>query len=508
VATSNIPTNAYDATPYPDLSYVHTHPDRAATLATLLGLTPAPVPRCRVLEIGCAAGGNLLPLAYALPQARFVGLDYSARQIEEGQARLARLGVRNVQLFCRDLLESSDDLGDFDYVIAHGVYSWVPAAAREALMALIKRVLRPQGVAYVSYNTFPGWHITAIVRDAMLFHARHAQTPEEKAADARTMLDFVAEHATEGAHGGIFRSYRDFLQDGLKGSTDAFLLHDELEETNDPVYFHQFVEHAERHGLQYLVEAELREVLPTIFSKETQQRLQELAGDAIGLEQYMDFLRNRMFRQTLLVHDDVAVQRRLDPSPVARCFVRSQAKPVDDGTPGSAAQFKSKDGATLTMDHPVSLAAMKRVAAAWPRALGFGEVAAAAKQDAAARGVVAPAGGPPDELILAANCLRAYGYSAQLASLHTFQPDFVTEVSERPVASPVARWEAETRSVVTNLWHERVALQPLQAALLMRLDGRHARPELAKATPEIAALSREELELNLRWLAHAALLVG
>lgn len=500
--------NAYDATPYPDLSYVNTHPDRAATLATLLGLTPAPVQRCRVLEVGCAAGGNLLPLAYALPSARFVGIDYSARQIEEGQARIGQLGLRNVQLLCRDLLEPGDDLGDFDYVIAHGVYSWVAAAVREALLTLIKQVLRPQGVAYISYNTYPGWHITAIVREAMLFHARNAATPAEKAADARTMLDFVAEHATEGAHGGIFRSYRDFLQDGLKGSSDAFLLHDELEETNEPVYFHQFVEHAEGHGLQYLVEAELREVLPHIFSKETQQRLQELAEDAIGLEQYMDFLRNRMFRQTLLVHDHAPVQRRLDPSPVARCLVRSQAKPVDDGTPGSAAQFKSKDGATLSMDHPVSLAAMQRVAAVWPRALGFGEVVAAAKQDISARGVVMPAGGLPEELIFAANLLRAYGYSVQLASLHTVHPEFVTEVSERPVASPVARWEAQTRSVVTNLWHERVALQPLQAALLMRLDGQHTRADMAAATSELTALSREELELNLRWFAHAALLVG
>ncbi len=499
-------TNPYDETPYPDLSYVHTHPDRAATLATLLGLEPAPVVNARVLEIGCAAGGNLLPLAYALPRADFIGIDYSARQIEEGRQRIAYLGLRNVQLLRRDLLEPGDDLGTFDYVIAHGVYSWVAAPVREALMALIKRVLRPQGIAYVSYNTYPGWHITGMVRAAMLYHGRHATTPQEKATAARAMLDFMAEHATEGAHGGIFRSYRDFLGDGLKGSSDAFLLHDELEETNDPVYFHQFVAHAGTHGLQYLVEVELREVLPHLFRAETQQRLQEVARDAIELEQYMDFLRNRMFRQTLLVHDTVVPARRLDPSPVANCFVRSQAKPVRAESGGSTIQFKSSDGATLTTDHPMTIALMERLGALWPRAAGFRALVAEWQRQA--QSVPSQPEGPPDALIFAANLLRAFGYSSQLVSLHSHQPALVREVSARPVASPVARWEARGRTVVTNLWHERVALQPVQRDLLARLDGRHTRADLAKATPELAALSPEALETHLHRLAHAALLIG
>jgi len=90
--------NPYDVTPYIDLSYKATHPDRLATMARLLGRSPAPLERCRVLEIGCAAGGNLLPMAYSLPHADFVGIDYSARQIEDGRARVAELGFYNVQL--------------------------------------------------------------------------------------------------------------------------------------------------------------------------------------------------------------------------------------------------------------------------------------------------------------------------------------------------------------------------------------------------------------------------
>src|SRR5690606_35854914 len=175
----------------------------------------------------------------------------------------------------------------------------------------------------------------------------------------------------ENSYGGIFRSYAEFLNDGLKGSSDAFLLHDELEEVNEPVYFRDFVAHARRHGLAYLAEVELREVLPHVFKPETQAVLQEVAGNAVDLEQYMDFLRNRMFRQTLLVHDEGPVQRTLRPEPLYRMYIRSQAQAVPPAEAAHAGmgQFKAKDGATLTTDHAVTRAAMEILAEAYPQAM-------------------------------------------------------------------------------------------------------------------------------------------
>ena len=506
--------NAYDAAPYPDLSYVNTNPDRLAVMATLLGLSPAPVTSARVLEIGCAGGGNLIPLAFALPGAHFIGFDYSARQIEDGQQRVRRLGMRNIELVCRDLTAVGDELGDFDYIIAHGVYSWVSRDVRDGLLALIKRLLRPHGVAFVSYNTYPGWHITGIVRDVMLLRAREIDDPAEKAQAARASLRFMAEHVADTAYGAIFRSYNDFLQDGLKATSDAFLLHDELEETNDPVYFTQFVEHAETHGLQYLIEAELREVLPHSFPSETQTALQQTARSTLELEQLMDFLRNRMFRQTLLVHDDAPVRRSLHPQPVMGLWARSWTQRADDAageTPG-AGQFTSKDGATLTTDHPVSIAALTQLGQHWPRGLRFAELLAGAKRSEFARAhpprEPSGRGAAPDDVVLAANLLRGLGYSNQLVSLHSFHPALTTEVSEEPLASPVARLEAAGRTVVTNLWHERVTLNPAQAALLPLVDGTRDRAGLAAALPTEHAVTVPELELHLRWLAHAGLLIG
>ena len=162
--------NRYDQVPYQSLSVPYTHPDRLATVATLLGLQPAPVERCRVLELGCASGGNIVPMAAQLTSSTFLGVDLSQRQVAAGRKILADLGLTNVELLHTDLRDLGSEVGTFDYIITHGVYSWVEPAIRDALLSLVKASLAEQGVAYISYNTLPGWHLRSIVRDAMRFH--------------------------------------------------------------------------------------------------------------------------------------------------------------------------------------------------------------------------------------------------------------------------------------------------------------------------------------------------
>src|SRR5260221_642375 len=155
----------YDEIPYPNLSHVQSHPDTLATLTSLLGLSPAPIENCRILEIGCASGGNLIPMALSLPASILVGIDYSARQIRDGQSAIDAIGLTNVSLRHMNILEITPEFGEFDYIIAHGVFSWVPADVREKLLDICKQNLAPAGVAFVSYNVYPGWHMLANIRD-------------------------------------------------------------------------------------------------------------------------------------------------------------------------------------------------------------------------------------------------------------------------------------------------------------------------------------------------------
>src|SRR5262245_7457600 len=120
MTTPAVPTR-YDEIPYRSHPFPQTHPDRLATVATLLGLSPTPVTRARVLELGCAAGGNLIPMAEALPEGRFVGVDLSARQLEDGHRTVAALGLKNIQLHHLSIADIPIDWGPFDYVLCHGV---------------------------------------------------------------------------------------------------------------------------------------------------------------------------------------------------------------------------------------------------------------------------------------------------------------------------------------------------------------------------------------------------
>ena len=74
-------------------------------MATLLDLNPPSVEACRVLEIGCACGGNIIPMAESLPQSQFVGIDLSERQIAIGQRAIERLSLQNIELVAMNLMD-------------------------------------------------------------------------------------------------------------------------------------------------------------------------------------------------------------------------------------------------------------------------------------------------------------------------------------------------------------------------------------------------------------------
>jgi methyltransferase-like protein/cyclopropane fatty-acyl-phospholipid synthase-like methyltransferase len=541
-------TNPYDAVPYPSLSYSQSHPDRLATVARLVGMNPAPVTQCRVLEVGCASGGNLIPMAEQLPHSKFVGIDLSARQIALGQEAVHALGFQNVTLKQLDLMDADESLGEFDYIIAHGVFSWVPRRAQEKLLELCRRNLAPQGVAYISYNVYPGWRLLGAAREMMLYHTRNIVEPMAKARHARELFEFLYE-----ALGGnkqnerhFLRPYINFLRqerEHLQDHQDALLLHDELEEVNDPTYFHQFIARAEKHGLQYACEADFSKVMLSNLPDEVAAELSKLATGLIELEQYMDFVRNNTFRQTLLCHQTVTLTRALRPELASNFYLASRARPETPEPPaqaGKIVKFHAPDGATLAIDHPLSKMAMLCLGQVWPRALSFGELLTLA------RSYLSKAEGDPgrgecvestpmdaDAHVLAANILKAYTYSNNLVELHGFAPQVMTTASERPMVSAWVRYQAahETRPKVTNVWHERVSLDELDCFLAQRLDGAHDHATLVDAALEgpiaegqlvlrdnnepvsmidMAAtrkLVSQEIAGKLRWFAYAGLLV-
>src|ERR1700693_4931132 len=198
----------YDEVPYESFPIPGTHPDRLATLARLAGIQTPALEACRVLELGCAGGGNLIPMAVEFPGAQFVGVDLSAVQVADGDAVIRALQLSNVRLIACSVMDIDDSFGQFDYIIAHGIYSWVPNEVQEKILEICNRNLVPSGVAYVSYNTLPGWRMRGVVRDRMRCHALQYSEPAERVAQARAMLDFLARGVPDenSAYGKLLRS--------------------------------------------------------------------------------------------------------------------------------------------------------------------------------------------------------------------------------------------------------------------------------------------------------------
>jgi 2-polyprenyl-3-methyl-5-hydroxy-6-metoxy-1,4-benzoquinol methylase len=299
---------SYDAVPYESRSFVETHPDHLATIATLFGLDPPAIDRCRVLELGCSHGSNLIPMASALPGSTFVGIDLSSGQIAEGQKTAAAKGLTNIQLKVLNILDVDESFGHFDYIVCHGVYAWVPPAVQDKIFSICAAQLTPHGIALVSYNTYPGWYIKKVVRDMIYYHARQFAEPLEQVRQARWFLDYLARAVvpdSSSSYEGNLRSAAFALRD----QSDSFLLHEFLDDFVQPLYLHEFVSRAAAWKLRYFADARIPPLFTAGLSPEALQTLRQLASDPIRAEQYLDFLRRRSFRRSLLCHAS------LNPSP-------------------------------------------------------------------------------------------------------------------------------------------------------------------------------------------------
>lgn len=475
--------NPYDRVLYEGHPFAQTHPDRLATIATLFGMHPASVTSCRVLELGCGDGGNLIPLAYALPGSEFVGIDAGGAGIEKGCAFAGRLGLRNVRLLQVDIMEETSSLGTFDYIVAHGVYSWVPPEVQARILAICREQLSAHGVAYISYSTYPGAHVKTMVSEMLQYHARRFEEPERQIEQARAFLQFLA--GARPRNDGCALLLQQEVE-SIAARRPATLFHDELAECNAPVYFREFARRAAESGLQYLGEADFFEMQDYTQPAATRAMLQSLARDWIDREQYLDFLKCRRFRQTLLCHAEARIERRIGSSQV-RDFAIS-----------AGSHFGGEPAPRTPTDHPLAVAAREALHEVWPAALSFGALLDEVRRRGAACA---------DDEVLLADVVLA-DFACGLCELHVHPPAFVRSVSEYPRASAVARLQAHSGVFVTNLCHSLVRMEDERSLHLLRLlDGTLDREALlggmCAAFPEV---DREGLEQTLLRLAEYALL--
>ena len=482
---------SYDAIPYRSNPFRQTRPERLAAIAKLFGLDAPAVENCRVLELGSSSGGNLLAMAQDHPGSRFVGIDASSRQVAEGWKTINLLGLKNIQLKHLDILDIGEDLGEFDYIISHGVYSWVPAPVQNKMLESCQRHLAKNGVAYISYNTYPGWHIRGIVRDMMLYRGMQFVEPAVRLAQAKSLVEFIAQ-ATRGED----NPYKRLLQNELKHigqMEDYYLHHDHLEENNQPLYFHEFARRLTVNGLQYLGEADFSMMVSTNFAPEVAKTLSQLgAHDIVQMEQYMDFVRCRYFRQTLICHSGVRLNRALNSSVVKGLLLASAAAPSAEPLlePTHAVTFETPNGHGIHCKFPLTKIALRELRRQWPMPVAFADLFAHSKAEAAKAGY--PAEEATAEDFLGGEMLACM--AAGVVEWRLTPVPFTIVIGKTPATSPLARLQASQGYSVTNLRGENITLDEIHRQTLKQLDGSRDLAKLADVL--MASLKKGELVLH------------
>jgi SAM-dependent methyltransferase len=464
----------YDTVAYAAQANPLSHVSHAATVATLLGMNP-PAPRdCRVLELGCSDGANLLPMAESLPHASFLGCDIAPRAIAAAKQTAAEVALANVTFVEQDLRELVLDSGPFDYIVAHGVYSWVPAPVRDALFEIAARHLGENGVMFVSYNTYPGCHIRRAAWDILHFHVDRIEGAAARLDAARALASILAEP-------GLAQDENDAMLRGefkrLAVQSDSALYHDDLGVPNDPVYFHEFVAHAEGHGLTFLAEAKLSMMTAAGLAPRAQQLVGTL--DRLPREQYLDFARVRRFRQSLVCHHASApTDFKLRAERVGALYAGASTALVRSAAEGRGVIGASAAPGTEPADLRALLEWLVTLA---PDTVSVDDARVWWRKRTGNR----PAARSLEDLLLDA-CV------AGMVDLHVDRSAIASRAGDRPIASGLARWQSARQERVTNLRHETLTLkdQTVRRCLSL-LDGTRDRAAIVDALrPALSSIDR------------------
>ncbi|HEY8074496.1 MAG TPA: class I SAM-dependent methyltransferase [Labilithrix sp.] len=301
-------------------------PARIRLAAAVNGLVPPPSADFDYCELGCGHGDTLAALAAAHPRARFLGVDIGAAHIASAK-RLARDGaLENIGFLERDFEALLDEeIGAFDYVVAHGVLTWIGPEKRKAMIALAQRMLKPGGLLYVTYNAMPGWSAVEPLRQLLL--SPLGQAPEGSSLDrAKSGLAFAQLLQSSGAEYFAKNPSATEMLGAMTRAGLPYVVHEYLHEHWTPMYFARVAWEMAAHDLHFagvlplllnFRESAIPEPLEKAFADIT---------DRLRFESVKDFAINEFFRRDVYVHgkqprSGESMQRFLDETPWSTLLV-------------------------------------------------------------------------------------------------------------------------------------------------------------------------------------------
>lgn len=311
---------SYDTFLYISKPFSSTNINNLYAKAKIYGLDPVPVHKARVLELGASCGGNIIPQAMYYPTATFTGIDLSSVQVEHGNEIIKSIGLTNVTLLEKNIMDVDKSFGTFDYIIVHGIWSWVPDMVKDKILDICSENLSNRGIAYVSYNTYPGWKRLEQLREIMLYADKRAEDKDllERTLYTKSVLKLVAETMNSDDRSRTQSNYKINNINRVLQSNDYYVAHEYLETYNDPVYVSDFIERARQHGCAYVGDESLQRSFITWLSGDVEKNISTLSnGNYIDKEQFYDYVYDTQFRMSLLTklsnigkikHDETVTQ--------------------------------------------------------------------------------------------------------------------------------------------------------------------------------------------------------
>ena len=486
---------AYDRVPYPTATYTQTHVRRLAAVARLFGVHAPDVRTSRVLEIGCGEGANLIGMAVDLPESQFVGIDVSEMAIARATELAKHAGVENVTFRHIDVADLIGRPGECDFVIAHGVFSWVPRDVQDKMLDLCERVLAPTGIAYISYNTYPGWHVREMIAEMMRFHTADSADPETAIPEGLGLVQAVARTLGED------NPYAKAIlveADRVARRNRVVTYHDDLSPEMKPLLFAEFLKRARGRGLQFLAEADYTTMVYEDLPAEARSALEEIRDDAARREQYLDFFKLRKIRETLLCRSDLTVLPEASTGAFDVLYFGVPLTPVrpPDYTNDEPVEFVGQHNMAVTVAQPFVKAAIATLCEAWPARLRYDEILEQAQAKL-------PQPDATATVMLSELLMKMYG--AGLMEIDTHPWSYPPSASDKPCVSKLARFQCKEGIRVTSLRHQSVDLDDAAARrLVVLLDGTRDRNELARES----GLEPETIEAFLQKLSSLSMLIA
>lgn len=245
-------------------------------------------------DLGCGFGLTVLILARCHPEACFTGIDINPEHIAWAQEMADRFEIGNAQFVCADFTEGVPEGASFDYIAAHGIYTWVAPEVQDAMLRFVGQALAQDGLFYMSYNALPGWggkealwHIINRIAGAM------PGTSVQRTQQALSTLQMLCDEDTPVIRGNP--SIKEQFE-YLKTEDLRYVAHEYCNENFRPIYASQAFEEVGKQGLSFLSQAESVYALPKWNAPPFLDGMLEELDRPGDRESWASLLRNDDFR--------------------------------------------------------------------------------------------------------------------------------------------------------------------------------------------------------------------